>query len=447
MNRRFGLALLAFAALLSLFAVSAWADSQARIVRLSDVQGNVQMDRGTGEGYQKAFLNMPVTQGVRLRTAEDARAEVEFEDGSTIHLTPETTLHFTELSLRDSGAKLSTVNVQQGEAYFDFTARKNDEFKVTFGHQSATLTKAAHFRVNVDDAEASLAVFKGEVPVSSPSGDVQVSKRQTASFDLASNDQHELAKNVEEDPFDAWDKKETDYHDRYTASNTSNAYSSAYSYGSSDLAYYGNYMNLPGYGTMWQPYFTGVGWDPFMDGAWMWYPGFGYSWVSAYPWGWAPYHSGQWVFVPRYGWLWQPGGSFIAWNNLPPVVNAPVHYVPPRPPVVTGPGRTMVAVGRGPTAPAFNPKIVVRGDNAGLGIPRGAYNLGHLNQQVVTKGAATIHTQRGVYAPTFNTGPGMRTGAGFGGGRVGASSGSRMSAPGPSHATSSSSHSSSSSHR
>lgn len=441
MNRRFGVALLAVAVLFSLFAVSAWADSQARIVRLSDVQGNVQMDRGTGEGYQKAFLNMPVTQGVRLRTMEDSRAEVEFEDGSTIHLTPETTLQFTDLSLRDSGAKVSTVDVQKGEAYFDFRARKNDEFKVMFAHESATLTKAAHFRVNVDDQEASLAVFKGDVPVTSPTGEVQVGNKQTATFDLANNDKHELAKNIEPDPFDAWDKRETDYHDRYTASNASNAYSSAYNYGVSDLAYYGNYTNVPGYGLCWQPYFTGLGWDPFMDGAWMWYPGFGYSWVSAYPWGWAPYHSGTWVFVPRYGWLWQPGGSFIAWNVLPPVVNPPSHYVPPRPPVVTGPGRTMIAVGRGPSAPAFNSKIVVHGDNAGLGIPRGAYNLGRLNHQVQTNGTATIRTQRGVNAPSFGTGPAM--GGGFTGSR---GSGPRMSAPAPSHSTSSS-HTSSSSHR
>lgn len=443
MNRRFGVALLAVALLFSLFAVSAWADSQARIVRLSDVQGDVQIDRGTGQGFQKAFLNMPVTQGVRLRTMEDARAEVEFEDGSTIHLTPETTLQFTDLSLRDSGAKISTVDVQKGEAYFDFTARKNDEFKVTFAHESATLTKAAHFRVSVDEQEASLAVFKGDVPVTSPSGEVQVAKKQTATFDLTNNGKHELAKNIEDDPFDAWDKKETDYHARYTASNVSNAYSSAYNYGVSDLAYYGNYMNLPGYGLCWQPYFTGLGWDPFMDGAWMWYPGFGYSWVSAYPWGWAPYHSGTWVFVPRYGWLWQPGGSFIAWNAVPPVVNPPSHYVPPRPPLVTGPGRAMIAIGRGPSAPAFNSKVVIRGDNAGLGVPRGSYNLGRLNRQVETRGAATIRTQRGVYAPSINAAPAM--GGGFSGSR---SAGPRMSAPAPSRSTSSStSHTSPSPHR
>src|SRR5262249_10257560 len=39
------------------------ADSQVRIVRLSDVQGDVKIDRDAGEGYQKAFLNMPITKG------------------------------------------------------------------------------------------------------------------------------------------------------------------------------------------------------------------------------------------------------------------------------------------------------------------------------------------------------------------------------------------------
>lgn len=445
MNRRLGVVLLAFAAWFILSAVSAWADSQARIVRLSDVQGDVQMDRGTGEGFQKAFLNMPVTQGVRLRTAADARAEVEFEDGSTIHLTPETSLEFAVLSLRGSGAKVSTVNVQHGQAYFDFTARnKNDEFQVRFGHEKTMLTTAAHFRVNVDEQEASLAVFKGEVPVSGPSGEVQVSKKHTASFDLTNDDRHELAKNIEEDPFDAWDSKETQYHDRYASADVSNAYSSTYGYGVSDLAYYGNYMNVPGYGLMWQPYFTGLGWNPYMDGAWMWYPGFGYSWVSAYPWGWAPYHSGQWVYVPRYGWLWQPGGRFVAWNVVPPVVNAPTHYIPPKPPVVTGVGHAVVPVGRGPSAPAFSPKMTVRSDNAGLGIPRGAYNLGQLNRQVETRGAATIHTQRGVYAPTVNPGPAMHTGGGFAGPRMSAPAPSRSAPP---HASSSPPHASSSPHR
>jgi hypothetical protein len=377
-----------------LFAFSAFADSNARIVRLSDVEGDVKIDRDTGQGYEKAFLNMPITQGVRLWAGNDARAEVEFEDGSTIHLTPDTILQFTDLALRDSGAKVSTVELKQGQAYFSFTGKKNDEFKITFVREAVQLTQSAHLRIEVSDTNAELAVFQGDVAVNGPSGEVQLSKKQTARFDLANNDKYEIAKNIEKDPFDEWDKKQTEYHQQYSARNS---YNTPYSYGLSDLNYYGNYYNVPGYGYMWQPYFVGAGWDPFMDGAWMWYPGFGYSWVSAYPWGWMPYHYGSWSLVPNYGWMWRPGNTWIAWNRVPPVLNAPRQYVPPRPPAVSG--RAPVIVGRGPTASGFQPKmagggkIILRNDSAGLGIPRGVRNLENLNRRVESKGVATLPTR------------------------------------------------------
>jgi uncharacterized protein DUF6600/FecR-like protein len=390
--RRWSLPLLAA---LCLFTVSALADSTARIVRLSDVQGDVKIDRMTGQGYEKAFLNMPITQGVRLWAGNDARAEVEFEDGSTIHLTPDTILQFTDLSLRDSGGKVSTVDLKQGQAYFSFEAKKDDEFKVTFVRESLRLTQPVHLRVDVSDASAEVAVLKGDVDIQGPSGEVKLSKKQTATFDFANNDKYEIAKNVDKDPFDEWDKKQTEYHDQYLAKNS---YNTPYSYGVSDLNYYGNYYNVPGYGNMWRPYFAGAGWDPFMDGAWMWYPGFGYSWVSAYPWGWMPYHYGSWAFVPSYGWMWRPGNTWVAWNQVPPVLNAPRQYVPPRPPAVSG--RPAVIVGRGPTASGFQPKvagggsnIILRNDSAGLGVPRGVRNLRDLNRRVESKGMATLPTR------------------------------------------------------
>jgi FecR protein len=377
-----------------LAAIPALGDSTARIVRLSDVQGDVKIDRMTGQGYEKAFLNMPITQGVRLWAGNDARAEVEFEDDSTIHLTPDTILQFTDLSLRDSGGKVSTVDLKQGQAYFSFAGKKDDAFKITFVRESLALTQPAHLRISVSDATGEVAVLKGDVDVEGPSGPVKLSKKQTATFDFANNNNYEIAKNVEKDPFDEWDKKQTEYHDQYLAKNS---YNTPYSYGVSDLNYYGSYSNVPGYGYMWRPYFVGAGWDPFMDGAWMWYPGFGYSWVSAYPWGWTPYHYGSWLFVPSYGWMWRPGNTWVAWNQLPPVVNPPRQYVPPRPPTVAG--RPPVVVGRGPTASGVQPriadgsKIVLRNDSAGLGVPRGVRNLGDLNRRVESKGMATLPTR------------------------------------------------------
>src|SRR5438094_5444817 len=112
-----------------LLALPAFADSQVRIVRLSQVDGDVQADRNTGQGFEKAFLNMPVTQGMKLRTNTDGRAEIEFEDGSTLRIVPHTIVVFPELSLRDSGAKATGVRVQDGTAELTLSGNKVSELQ------------------------------------------------------------------------------------------------------------------------------------------------------------------------------------------------------------------------------------------------------------------------------------------------------------------------------
>ena len=79
------------------------------------------------------------------------------------------------------------MDLEQGEAYFNFGGLKDDEFTVNFGQQTATLTHPAHFRLKVEDTAASLAVFNGAVQVEGPSGEVEITKKQTASFDLTQN--------------------------------------------------------------------------------------------------------------------------------------------------------------------------------------------------------------------------------------------------------------------
>jgi hypothetical protein len=226
--------------------VPAFGDSQARVVRLSEVQGDVQVDRNAGQGLEKAFLNLPITQGVKLQTGKDGRAEVEFEDGSTLRVTPETVITFPQLSLRDSGAKVSTVHLQEGSAYVNFAGSKDDEFTLTFAHEKLSLARSAHLRLEMGDVSATLAVFNGEVQVQGDAGTVAVSKNHTAEFDLTDDDHYELAKSVEPDPFDEWDKQQNQYHQQY-ASNSYSSYS-PYAYGTNDLNYYGSFSNVPGYG-------------------------------------------------------------------------------------------------------------------------------------------------------------------------------------------------------
>src|SRR5438874_1411372 len=160
-NKIMKIALLALAALL--LAIPAVADSQARIVRLSQVDGDVQADRNTGQGFEKAFLNMPVTQGMKLRTNRDGRAEIEFEDGSTLRMVPHTIVVFPELLLRDSGAQATAVNVRDGTAYVNFTGKKDDEFTLSFAHEKVSLTKPAHLRIELGDTDATMAVSPSSI--------------------------------------------------------------------------------------------------------------------------------------------------------------------------------------------------------------------------------------------------------------------------------------------
>jgi hypothetical protein len=404
----------------------AFADSQARVVRLSEVQGEVQVDRNTGRGFEKAFLNLPITQGLKLQTKHDGRAEVEFEDGSTLRVTPDTVIGFPQLSLHDSGAKASAVHLQEGTAYVKFAGAKGDEFTLTFAHEKLSLAHSAHLRIEMADTTATLAVFSGDVQAEGESGTVAVSKNHTASFDLTHGDRYTLAKNLEPDPFDAWDKQQDQYHQQY-ANNSYRSYS-PYAYGTSDLNYYGNFSNVPGYGTVWQPYFAGAGWDPFMNGAWAFAPGFGYGWISAYPWGWTPYHYGAWIYLPSNGWAWQPGGSWAGWS-APRIVHPPSNFVLPQPPSSTDQGMTVV--NRGPVPVQLgrsSNRLEISRNSAGLGIPRGGIkNLNQLSSTVQQQGFATakVHTvpletnswRGGNYAPA------SQMGAWHGGGASSASAG------------------------
>ena len=132
-----------------------------------------------------------------------------------------------------------------------------------------------------------------------------------------------------------------------------------------------------------------------MNGAWAFNPGFGFGWVSSYPWGWTPYHYGSWIFVPNYGWAWQPGGTWVGLNTLPKVVNPPRRFAVPQPPAN---GNQMVVVNRGPLPilqGRSGNKLVIRNDSAGLGVPRGGIeNMRQVSQSVAQTGAATtrIHS-------------------------------------------------------
>ena len=364
---------------------------QARIVRLSEVRGFVQLERDAGQRFENALLNLPITQGATLHT-DVGFSEVEFEDDSTLRIIPATTISFPQLELLNSGTTASTVNVQAGTVYVNLIGSKDKEFVVTFGSQKLTLTTPSHIRLRLGHTKAKLAVFSGDVRVEGPWGTMTVGKKKTLSFDLKQQNQPTLTKNVAQSAYDQWDQQEIDYHKKYARAT---AYGSVpYTYGVTDLNYYGSFVSAPECGPAWRPFFASAGWDPFMNGTWAWYPASGYSWVSSYPWGWMPFHSGDWEFCPAYGWGWHPGPSWVGLRNQPKPVKPPAGFPVPRPPrpPVSGSSQ-LVTVNRAPGAVSTltSGKFVVRNDSAGLGVPRGYVgNMGKLSSQVQQHGSVSL---------------------------------------------------------
>ncbi len=313
-------------------------DSQARIVRLSYVEGQVRID--TGRGYESATMNVPVVERTWVQTRSDGWAEVQFEDGSLVRLAPDTVIAFTRLGRLASGGTVTTVDLDQGEAEFKIARHGDSEFDVTVKNKTIYLdNSSASFRVTSTNSDPlELAVWKGSVNVhdSESGADVAVNKNETFALDPSDPAQYALDKGADADQLDQWSKERDDALSAYG----SGGRGYPYQYGAGDLNQYGEYFDAPGYGTVWQPYNVNLGWDPFMNGYWTYSPIYGYTWVSAYPWGWLPYRYGNWIYINNRGWCWAPGG-WGRWHTGPRWANAPPGFRAPVPPA----GKTIVISG------------------------------------------------------------------------------------------------------
>ncbi|SDF28164.1 FecR family protein [Terriglobus roseus] len=377
------------------------AANSIRIVRLSQATGKVEMDRNVERGFEAAFNNLPITQGARLMTLEGS-AEVEFEDGTTLRLIPQTEVDFTQLGRTATGATISSMNVLRGTVYVSLNKTKGNTFDLTSGDGVIKPRPGAHLRLEVKDPESRLSVISGSVDFTNTAGTHEVGKMKSLIFNTNTHAPADLIAGIEDASFDEWDEQQTEYHQRYFHGNA--LAGSGSSYGLADLNYYGAFSDVDGCGRIWRPYFVSAAWDPYSSGIWALYPGSGYSWVSPYPWGWAPFHYGSWLQCGG-GWGWQPGGNWYGLGGRNPywgrdgrhhfINQIHVHPTPPHPRPVPGQTSSLIAVNAkrltfsqvDRATNSFN----FRNDSAGLGIPRGEFGkLNKLSETAAKTGSSNV---------------------------------------------------------
>lgn len=93
-------------------------------------------------------------------------------------------------------------------------------------------------------------------------------------------------------------------------------------YFQTQLAPFGTWVQVPGYGLCWYPsqaIAANPDWRPYYDmGHWVQTDN-GLFWASDYTWGDIPFHYGRWILRPGYGWLWCPdytwGPAWVCWRQ------------------------------------------------------------------------------------------------------------------------------------
>jgi hypothetical protein len=362
------------------------ASTGVRIVRLSTVRGHVELDRGTGRGFEAGFTNLPVVQGNRLRTQGLGWAEVEFEDGGSLRITPNTQVDFTALARGSDGRLQSALSMKQGTLYVSRMKGDKSDLMVVAGGNKLILPPNSHIRLDVYPAGSDLVVVKGSVRVEDENGVATVADRNHAlKFGGGPGVQLVQAKNEAPGLYDRWDAESVAYHQALGGGG-------AYSNGSGnlsgvrDLQYYGGFANLDGCGRVWQPYLASAAFDPAASGAWAWYPGAGYTFVSPYLWGWTTFNSGSWVSCGTQGWGWRPG-AWVGMKNRGIVepIHGPGHRPRPVDEPVAGKPTVVDAGDHG----MVRSRVMLDGsskferDSAGLGVPRGSVdNLKEISKAV-----------------------------------------------------------------
>jgi hypothetical protein len=342
-----------------------------RAARLSYLQGNVTVDHMDNTAGDLAQLNMPLTEGSRLTTGEDGQAEVEFEDGSVVRLTPNTSLGLSALSVDTAGNFHTQLTVLHGLVYAELRATSKFTYMVDADGEVIAPVANASMRINLDQPQAVVSVFDGTVHIehsSSPEADghkTDVRAGETLTGDPADSSRYFLSQSVEPDSWDVWNKGRDQAAADAAADRTTarDGFAGDQGYGWSDLDASGTWYDVPGQGQVWQPAVASDdSFDPYGYGSWVASPGAGYVWASGYGWGWTPFRCGNWSYWNGFGWGWSPAGGcgLAGWGFggvfVINIVRPPLNYRLPTRPVHKSGMPHSIPVGR----PAQEPGRGVR---------------------------------------------------------------------------------------
>ena len=301
-------------------------------LRISLIEGDVQVrTEDTGE-WVPASINMPVFDGDQIWVPEGGRTELQLRDGTFMRLDENSALEILTVE-KDSFQFYLT----EGRSYANFRGLKGSLLQIDTPDSSIRAYDRSNFRIETtQDGYTDISVYRGVVYAEDRDGRTSVNGGNTLS--LREGTYAELSPLGPPDEWERWNRKRDL---RFAEQRPPSRYlPDELQLYSSDFEENGRWVQVREYGYVWTPtVVVSAEWAPYRIGRWVWIGG-DYVWVSYEPWGWAPYHYGRWAFISTIGWCWVPptrgavywGPGFVGWVRTPtyvswvPLAPADIYY-------------------------------------------------------------------------------------------------------------------------
>ena len=281
--------------------------------RISNIQGEVSMQRADDKDWSDAGVNQPVTIGDAVYAGDNSEAGVQI--GATdIDLKAGAEIDIAALDDNSGRIRLDSGVVELRVSELP----TEDGLSIDTPRGTVKLTQVGLYRIDsgTEDQPTQVTAWNGTAQLGDTSA-VTVQQGQTLVINGTPDaPQYSYVSNTDQPPA-AWRTPPrvvtVAEADRYVAPDMT---------GSEDLYQYGSFDKSPEYGAVWYPRTVPANWQPYRYGHWQYVRPWGQTWIDDQPWGFAPFHYGRWAFVGN-RWGWVPG----AYQRRPVYAPALVAFV------------------------------------------------------------------------------------------------------------------------
>jgi len=286
------------------------------------------------EGVEKpeiAAMNLPLGPGDTIRTSDERRCEIQFDNATILRLDTNTELKIETILAQSLSSmnKLSNLVLRRGRIYVMYKQYNSKEmFQVITPNTAVKLRHdtVATIGYKEDNSYTDVQVEYGKASVLfGPEGEKQQEKTvyKSERFTVLKDNTFLFGETMAFTDFDAWCKAiNKDFLDLHKGVSTlpkpiQRLPKAVFYFAQTFGNLYGEWVYDDFYGYVWRPFYNDYypwgSWQPYFYGRWSAYGGQMY-WVPEEPWGWVPYHLGVWQWDDKRGWYWLPGSAFApAW--------------------------------------------------------------------------------------------------------------------------------------